>query len=115
MNSYETVFILTPVLSDAQIKETVDKFTEQLQSAGAQIVNYEAWGIKKLQYPIEKKSTGFYFLMEFDAEPSIIKQLETNMRRDERILRFIIVRQDKYSKAYAQKRRSLKSNAQPAQ
>lgn len=112
MNNYETVFILTPVLSEAQIKETVDKFTEQLKNSNAQIVNEENWGLKKLAYPIEKKSTGFYFMIEFEADPSVIKPFETSMRRDERILRYITVKQDKFAKAYAEKRRSLKSNSQ---
>ena len=67
MNHYETVFILTPVLSDAQVKETVEAVKAELEKRGATIINEEAWGMKKLAYPIEKKSTGFYFLLEFDG------------------------------------------------
>ena len=59
MNQYETVFILTPVLSDEQMKEAVEKFKGVLVSTGAEIINEENWGLKKLAYPIEKKSTGF--------------------------------------------------------
>ena len=58
MNNYETVFILTPVLSDAQMKEAVEKFTGILKEQGAEIVNEENWGLRKLAYPIDKKSTG---------------------------------------------------------
>ncbi len=109
MNHYETVFILTPVLSDAQMKEAVEKFTKVLTDNGAAIVNEENWGLRKLAYPIQKKSTGFYTLVEFDAEPTVVKKLETAFRRDERILRFLTFRLDKYAAEYAAKRRSLKA------
>ena len=106
MNSYETVFILTPVLSDAQMKEAVEKFKTFLVSNGCEIVNEEEWGLKKLAYPIEKKSTGFYCLIEFKGEPTIVKKLETTYRRDERVLRFLTFRLDKYAVEYAEKRRN---------
>ncbi|MBQ4344840.1 MAG: 30S ribosomal protein S6 [Muribaculaceae bacterium] len=110
MNHYETVFILTPVLSDAQMKEAVEKFTKVLTDNGATIVNEENWGLRKLAYPIQKKSTGFYTLVEFDAAPQTIKKLEVAYRRDERVLRFLTFRLDKYAAEYAAKRRSLKAS-----
>ncbi|MDR0874237.1 MAG: 30S ribosomal protein S6 [Prevotellaceae bacterium] len=110
LNHYETVFILTPVLSDAQMKEAVTKFKEFLESEGAQVVHEENWGLRKLAYPIQKKTTGFYQLFQFDAEPTLISKLEINFRRDERIIRFLTFRLDKYAYEYAEKRRSLKSN-----
>ena len=110
MNKYETVFILTPVLSDAQLNEAVEKFAKVLTDNGATIVNQELWGMRKLAYPIQKKSTGFYTLIEFDAEPTIVKKLETSYRRDERVLRFLTFHLDKYAAEYAAKRRSLKGN-----
>ncbi len=106
---YETVFILTPVLSDDQMKEAVNKFTKGLTDNGATIVNEENWGLRKLAYPIQKKTTGFYTLLEFDGEPTIVKKLETSFRRDERVLRFLTFRLDKYAAEYAEKRRSLKN------
>ena len=109
MNNYVTVFILTPVLSDAQMKEAVEKFKALLVEEGAEIINEENWGLKKLAYPIQKKSTGFYQLIEFNAEPSVIEKLEINFRRDERIIRFLTFRMDKYAAEYAAKRRSVKS------
>ena len=105
MNQYETVFILTPVLSDDQTKETVDKFKKVLTDNGAEIVNEEAWGLKKLAYQIEKKTSGFYFLVEFKAEPEVIKTLETDFRRDEKVIRFQTVKLEKYAIEYAEKRR----------
>ena len=92
MNHYETVFILTPVLSDVQMKEAVAKFEKVLTDNGSTIVNEELWGLRKLAYPIQKKSTGFYSLVEFDANPDVVKKLETAFRRDERVLRFLTFR-----------------------
>ncbi|MEE1208381.1 MAG: 30S ribosomal protein S6 [Muribaculaceae bacterium] len=106
---YETVFILTPVLSDAQMKEAVEKFSKVLTDNGAEIINTEEWGLRKLAYPINKKSTGFYALLEFNANPDVVKKLETAYRRDERVIRFLTFRQDKYAAEYAAKRRSLKA------
>ena len=108
MNHYETVFILTPVLSDAQMKEAVDNFKSVLTSNGAEIVNEENWGLRKLAYPIQKKSTGFYTLIEFDANPELIKKLEIAFRRDEKVLRFLTFHLNKDAAEYAAKRRSLK-------
>ena len=115
---YETVFILTPVLSDAQMKEAVEKFTNLLTNNGAEIVNIEEWGLRKLAYPIQKKSTGFYSLVEFDGDSTLVKKLETAFRRDERVIRFLTFRLDKYAAEYAEKRRNLrasKANTQPAE
>jgi len=106
MNNYETVFILTPVLSDAQMKEAVEKFKSVLTGDGAEIVNEENWGLRKLAYPIQKKSTGFYNLIEFKADPTTIAKLETQFRRDEKVLRFLTFRQEKDFAAYAAKRRN---------
>ena len=106
MNQYETVFILTPVLSDEQMKETVAKFKSLLTDNGAEILNEETWGLKKMAYAIQKKSTGFYCLVEFKAEPEVIKTLETGFRRDEKVIRFMTVKLDKYAVLYAEKRRN---------
>ena len=108
MNNYETVFILTPVLSAEQVKEAVEGVKKELTDGGATIVNVEEWGMRKLAYPIEKKSTGFYVLVEFDAEPTIVNKIETYFRRQDRVIRFITVKNDKYAAEYAAKRRSLK-------
>ena len=106
INQYETVFILTPVLSAEQMKETVDKFKKLLTDNGAEILNEENWGLKKLAYPIEKKTTGFYQLLEFKSEPELMKKLETEYRREERVIRFLTVKLDKYAAQYAEKRRN---------
>ena len=112
MNSYETVFILTPVLSEDQMKEAVEKFKGFLVENGAEIVNEEQWGLRKLAYPIQKKSTGFYVLLEYTAEPTIVKKLDIAFRRDERVIRFLTFRLDKYALEYARKRTALRSKKQ---
>ena len=114
MNHYETVFILTPVLTDEQMKEAVAKFKKLLTDNGAEILNEEAWGLKKMAYAIDKKSTGFYCLLEFKAEPTIVNTLEIGYRRDERIIRFITVKLDKYAAEYAIKRKNKYAKKQEA-
>ncbi|MEG1580329.1 MAG: 30S ribosomal protein S6 [Bacteroidaceae bacterium] len=108
MNQYETVFILTPVLSDVQMKEAVEKFKGILTAEGAEILNEENWGMKKLAYPIDKKSTGFYQMVEFKANTNVVSKLEIGFRRDERIIRFLTVKMEKYAAQYAEKRRNNK-------
>ncbi len=105
-NHYETVFITTPVLSDIQVKEAVEKFKNLLAEAGGVVEHEESWGMRKLAYPIQKKTTGFYNLLQFEGEGSIVEKLETSFRRDERILRFLTFKLDKYAYEYALKRRN---------
>ena len=105
MNHYETVFILTPVLSDDQVKEAVKKIEDFLTSKGGEIIWKENWGLKKLAYPIQHKKTGFYHLIEFKIEPEVIKNLDLTFRRDERIMRHLIVKLDKYAAEWAEKRK----------
>lgn len=105
-NRYETVFILTPVLSEAQAKEAVTQYKKVLKDGSANVLHAEDWGLKKLAYPIQKKSTGFYNLLEFEAEGTFIAKLETAFKRDERILRFLTVKLDRDALAYAEKRKA---------
>ncbi|MCR4877909.1 MAG: 30S ribosomal protein S6 [Bacteroidales bacterium] len=114
-NHYETVFIMTPVLSEEQMKETVQKFEKILTDQGAEIVHQENWGLRKLEYPIQKKSSGFYHLFEFKADGNVVNELELQFRRDERIIRFLTVTMDKYAIAYAEKRRNNRKEKTVAQ
>ena len=110
MNQYETVFILNPVLSETQVKETVMKFEEFLTSRGAEMVSKEDWGLKKLAYEIQNKKSGFYHLFEYKVSGDVIIALETEFRRDERIMRFLTVSLDKHAISWAERRREkLKS------
>ncbi|MDR1591552.1 MAG: 30S ribosomal protein S6 [Prevotellaceae bacterium] len=112
-NHYETAFILTPVLSDAQMKEAVEKFKNLLAQNGAKIENVELWGLKKLAYPIQKKSSGFYALLQFSGAPTLVETLEIQYRRDERVMRFLTFRLDKHALEYASKRVKNRQNVAP--
>ncbi|HLG03786.1 MAG TPA: 30S ribosomal protein S6 [Bacteroidia bacterium] len=107
MFHYETVFILTPVLSEDQAKEAVGKFRKSVKDLGANIIHEESWGLRKLAYQIQKKSTGHYYLVEFDSKNGeAIAELELAFKRDERVLRFLTVKLDKHGAAYGEKRRA---------
>ncbi len=110
MNNYETVFILTPVLSEDQMKDTVQKFVKILKTNGSKIISDEMWGLKKLAYPIQHKTTGFYNLIEFEADPTVIVKLETEFRRDEKVLRFLTTALNKHAITYNEKRRKGEFN-----
>ena len=108
MNQYETVFILTPVLSEQQMKEAVQDYEKFIKADGGKMVSKEDWGLRKLAYPIQKKSNGFYTLFEFQANPSLIADLELKFKRDERVIRFLTVKMDKFHVEYAERRRTKK-------
>lgn len=105
MNHYESIFITTPLLTEEQTKEVADKFKGLLSDNGSEVVHEENWGLRKLAYPIDKKSTGFYHLLEFKAPPELIEKLEVEYKRDERVMRFLTVKLDKYGIEYNTKRR----------
>ncbi len=112
MNTYETVFILNPVLSAEQVGETVKKFKSIIDAQGGKVSHTEDWGLRKLAYPIEKKKSGFYQMLEFDMPGEGIRNLEVELKRDERVMRFLSVALDKYAKEYAEKRKGkLKSKS----
>ena len=106
MQQYETVIILTPLLSDEAAKEVVSKFSKLLKDNGAEIIHEDNWGLRKLAYPIEKKTTGYYHLIEFKAPGEYINKLEVEFKRDERVMRFLTVSLDKHALAYNEKKRS---------
>lgn len=110
LKQYETVFIATPVLSDQQMKEAVAKYTKLITDNGGEVVYEEDWGLRQLAYPIQHKTSGFYYLIQFKAEPSFVETLETQYFRDERIIRFLTIALDKDAVAYAEKRRENKAN-----
>ncbi|TXC81714.1 30S ribosomal protein S6 [Luteibaculum oceani] len=111
-NRYETVFILTPVLSEDQAKEAVARYRDSIKEAGGTIKHEENWGLRKLAYPIQKKTTGFYHLLEFEVNGEFISNMELDFRRDERVLRFLTVKLDKYGVQYVESRRTKKAEVE---
>ena len=114
LKNYETVFILTPLLNEAQVQETVEKFRQVLKENSADIIHEENWGLRKLAYPIQKKSTGFYILIEFAGPSEIVDQLEIAYRRDEKVVRFLTTVLDKHALSYNERRRNGEMNQQKA-
>ncbi|RDC61550.1 30S ribosomal protein S6 [Adhaeribacter pallidiroseus] len=114
LKNYETVFILTPLLNEAQVQETIEKFRQVLKENSAEIIHEENWGLRKLAYPIQKKSTGFYILMEFRGPAEIVDQLEVAYRRDEKVVRFLTTVLDKHALSYNERRRNGEMNQQKA-
>jgi small subunit ribosomal protein S6 len=110
IHRYETVFILTPVLSEAQMKEAVTKFRDFITSKGGKIKTENDWGLRKLAYPIQKKTTGFYHMFDFEIDPEAIADFEIQLRRDEKVIRFLTVKMDKYHTEYADKKIKQKQN-----
>ena len=116
IRNYETVFIVTPVLNEGQVQETVEKFTQVLKENSADIVATEAWGLRKLAYPIQKKSTGYYFCLTFtnSGTVNVVDVLELAFRRDERVIRFLTTVLDKHAVDYNTRRRNGEMNQQKA-
>ncbi len=107
-NQYETVFIMNPVLSEEQVHDAVAKFRKYLADHKAEIIFENNWGMKKLAYPIQKKKSGFYYLIEFkSSSPEMVSKLELEYKRDERIMRFLTVGLDRHAITYNEKRRRL--------
>jgi len=106
MNHYETVFIMTPVLSEDQVKETVKRYISYLKDNGAEIVSEENWGLKKLKYTIQKKKSGFYYLIEYKVNGAALTEMDVNFKRDEAVLRWLTVKLDKYAAEYAVRRKN---------
>lgn len=107
MRHYETTFILDPVLKNEEISDTVTGFESFLKEAGAEIVHVEKWGLRQLAYPINKRSSGLYFTIEFSVPTgAIIERLEINYRRNERVMRFLTIALDKYGVKYNSDKRA---------
>ncbi|WP_185871391.1 30S ribosomal protein S6 [Blattabacterium cuenoti] len=112
LKHYENIIIITPILSDDQAKETAKEYENYIIQKKGKIIHQEHWGLKKLAYPIQKKQSGCYHLLEFLLESDWVSNLELKLRQDERILRFLTVKLNKYGIEYAEIRRKklLKKN-----
>ncbi len=111
VKQYETIFILTPVLSEAQVAEVAEKFKQVLKENSADLLHEESMGLRQLAYPIQKKGTGHYFLLEYTVgATNAVDVLELAFRRDERVLRFLTVALDKHAIVYNGRRRNGEFN-----
>ena len=105
MRAYETVFILTPVLTADQVERAVSRYVKLLAKHSVEIVHQESLGLKKMSYPIQKKTLGHYYLIEFNAPGTFLETLDTVYQRDEEVLRHLIIHLNKHAEAYNKKRR----------
>jgi small subunit ribosomal protein S6 len=106
LSQYETTFILTPVLSEDDAKKAISAFVDLLKNQGAEIIHQEYWGLKNLRYPIQKKTTGIYHLVEYKGPAKAVDTLEIAFRRDESVLRYLTVKLDKYAVKYNDDKRA---------
>ena len=106
MNNYELMVIFTPVLSDDEFKAAQKKYADLVTENGGEIVNSNPWGLKSLAYPIAKKTTGLYWVMEYKAPTSFNEKLKTQLLRDESVMRHMYTVLDKYAVDYNTKKRS---------
>ena len=107
MIQYEVTFIVDPVLSGDEIKSTAKAYEDLLKDSGASIVNIDELGLKQLAYPIKKRTSGIYYVVEYNTPSgSFLPKMELSLKRDERILRFLNVRLDKYGIKYNEDKRN---------
>ena len=106
MNNYELMVIFTPVLSDDEFKAAQRKFTTLVTDNEGTIVSENPWGLKSLAYPIQKKTTGLYWVVEFTAPSAFNEKLKIQLLRDESVLRHMVTKLDKYAVEYNNKKRS---------
>ncbi len=114
MTQYESVIIITPVLSEEQVKDSIAKYRQLITSEGGKVMFEDAWGLTKMAYSIDKKNSGFYHLFEFTAKDDFVSKWELTLKRDERVLRYMTIALDKHSIAYNQRRRNGELNSQKA-
>lgn len=106
LQSYELMVIFTPVLAEDDFKNAQKKFTDFIKENGGEITHQNPWGLRSLAYPIDKKTTGLYLVVEYDAPSELNAKLEIQMNRDENIMRYMMTRLDKYAVAYNTKKRN---------
>jgi small subunit ribosomal protein S6 len=105
MQNYELMVIFTPVLSEEEYKAAQKKYTSFVTENGGEVVHENAWGLKSLAYPIQKKTTGLYWVLEYKAPTDFNEKLKTQLLRDESVLRHMFTALDKYAVEYNSKRK----------
>ena len=106
MQNYELMVIFTPVLSEEDYRSAQKKFASLVTDNGGEVLHENPWGLKSLAYPIQKKTTGLYWVTEFIAPSDFNEELKIQLLRDESVLRHMVTRLDKYAVEYNQKKRS---------
>jgi len=102
---YESVIILTPVLSEKQMADAIAGYRQLITENDGEVVHEENWGLTKLAYPIQKKVTGFYHIFEFAGPADLVSKLELAYRRDEQVMRYLTISLNKHAVKYNERRR----------
>lgn len=110
---YEMMLIFTPVLTEEEFKNAQNKFTDFIKENGGEIVHQNAWGLRSLAYPIQKKTTGFYVVVEYKAPRDLNAKLEVQLNRDETVMRHIINSLNKFAVAYNDRKRNNIAHFEP--
>lgn len=113
-NQYESVIILTPVLSEKQMEDAIASYRQLITENGGKVTHEENWGLTKLAYPIQKKVTGFYHIYEFTAPGDIVSKLELAYRRDEQVMRYMTIKLDKHAALYNERKKKGEFNKSEA-
>jgi small subunit ribosomal protein S6 len=93
MNKYESVIIISPVVEEEGIKALISKFSDIINNDG-KVESVEEMGRRKLAYEIKKFEEGFYVLINFEANPTLVAELERNYRITDSVIKFIVIRKD---------------------
>ncbi len=114
LRDYELMVIFTPVLAEDDYKTAQKRYADYVKEKGGKIIHQNAWGLRSLSYPIEKKTTGLYWVLEYQATPDMNNDMEVQMNRDEAVMRHMITKLDKYAVEYNAKKRN-KATAEPTE
>jgi small subunit ribosomal protein S6 len=114
LQNYELMVIFTPVLAEDDYKSAQKKYADIIQENGGKISHQDAWGLRSLAYPIDKKTTGLYYVLEFQAPSTANAKIEIQMNRDENIMRHMVTRLDKYALAYNNRKRNKSATVETA-
>ena len=116
MNNYELMVIFTPVLSEEEFKNVQKKYADFVSENGGSVAHSNPWGLKSLAYPIQKKTTGIYWVMEYSAPSTFNEKLKIQLLRDEQVMRHLVTALDKYAFEYNTKKRSgVRTNNEKAE
>ena len=105
MSNYELMLIFTPVLSDEEFKAVQKKYADFITDNGGSVAHSNPWGLKSLAYPVQKKTTGIYWVLEYSAPSSFNEKLKVQLLRDDAVMRHMITVLDKYAVEYNEKKR----------
>jgi len=94
LNKYESIYVVNPNVEGEAMKGIVEKFNTLIETAGGKVGETQEWGLKKLAYPIKKFEQGYYVLVNFEANPEFINELERVYKITDNVLKFITIRKE---------------------